>query len=145
MHTVCNTAYNTRAAPKTANSAPRHIVCTAGKDAVAIPPDAGGAAPAVGDELPEADPVAEPLADPLADSDDADTAARDERAEDPDDALLLLAEADVAEGVPVADDEVTPAPPVELAERASELEGEGWSMKATVILISEHWSPMDSS
>lgn len=123
-------AYKIRAAPKTANSAARSVPCAAGEKAAIAPPDAGGAAPlAVGDEVPEA----EPLADPLAEPDDADAAARDdELAEDPDDVVLLLAELDVAEGAPLAeDDRVTPAPPVGiklsvvLAGRTSELEGEG--------------------
>lgn len=113
-----------------------------------MPADAGGAAlPAVGDDVPE------PLVDPVAEPDDP---ARDELAEDPEDAELLLAELLLAE-LGVADDKlaeedrVTPAPPVgitliaELDEGASELEGEGLSTKSTTILISEHWSPIDSS
>lgn len=132
MHCVCKVSYNTRAAPKTANSAPRHVVCTEREDTAAAPPEAGGAAPpAVGDELPEAEPVAEPIADPLAVPDDADAAARDELAEDPDGAVLLLTAPDVADAVPVEeDDKVTPVLPVgiklsvELAERTTELEGE---------------------
>ena len=140
-------AHKTRAAPKTASSAPKNVVCTAGE--YAIPADAGGAAlPAVGDEVPEADPVAEPLVDPVAAPDDS---ARDELAEEPDDAELLLAVLDVADDRLAEDERVTPAPPVgitliaELDEGASELEDEGLSTKATTILISEHWSPMDSS
>lgn len=139
-------AHKTRVAPKTASSAPMNVICTAGQ--YAIPADAGGAAlPAVGDEVPEAEPVAEPLVDPVAGPDDA---ARDVLARAPDDAELLLAELGVADDK-LADDRVTPAPPVgitlsvELDETASELEGEGLSMKSTIILISEHWSPIDSS
>lgn len=139
--------HKTKAAPKTASSVPMKVVCTAGE--YAIPADAGGAAlPAVGDKVPEAELVAEPLVDLLAEPDDS---ARDELAEDPDDAELLLAELGVADERLAEDDRVTPGPPVEITlsveldEGASELEDEGLSTKSTMILISEHWSPMDSS
>lgn len=105
-----------------------------GKDTAAATPEAGGAAPlAVAEEPPDVEPVAEPLADPLAESVDADAEARDvELGETTDDAVLLLATLEVAEGAPLAeDDRVTPTPPVGvklsvvLAGRTSELEGEG--------------------
>jgi hypothetical protein len=146
-HILSEVAHKIRAAPKTASSAPITVVCTAGE--YAIPADAGGAAlPAVGDEVPAAEPVAEPCVDSVADPDDP---TRDELAEDPDDAELLLAELGVADDKLADDDRVTPGPPVgitlsaELDEGASELEGEGLSTKSTMILISEHWSPIDSS
>lgn len=124
-----------------------NVVCTAGEHV--IPADAGGAAlPAVGDEVGDVEPVAEPLIDPVAEPDDA---ARDELAEDPETAEPLLAELGVADDRLAEDNRVTPAPPVgitliaELDEGTSELDDEGLSTKATMILISEHWSPMDSS
>ena len=95
-------------------------------------PSAGGAAPlAVGGELPVADPLAEllavPVAEPVADEEVRDT----ELADNPDEAVLLLAGLDVAEDAPLAEDErVTAGPPVGmrlsvvLAGRTSELEGE---------------------
>lgn len=80
-------------------------------------------------------------------------AVRDEAsAEDPEDTVLLLPEFDTIEAVLVADDaKVTPAPPVGmrlsvvLAGRTSELDGEASLTKSTRILISVHWSPIDSS
>lgn len=72
--------------------------------------------------------------------------------EESDDAVLLLAELDAAEDAPaVEDDETMPVSPVEirlgvvLAGTTSELEGEGSLTKSTMILISVHWSPIDSS
>ena len=120
------------AAPNMVKNAPRTVPCVMGEAATA-PPSAGGAAPlAVGDELPVAEPLAELLVDPVAEP-DADEAVRDaELAEDPDEAVLLLAELDAAEDTPLAeDDRVTAGPPVGirlrvvLAGRTSELEGEG--------------------
>lgn len=149
-------AYRIRAAPRTVSAAPRITALVIGEE-VAATPSAGGAAaaPLVEGvaEVPEADPLAEPLAEPVADPDGVDVADREDALlEESDDAVLLLAELDAAEDAPaVEDDETMPVSPVEirlgvvLAGTTSELEGEGSLTKSTMILISVHWSPIDSS
>lgn len=82
----------------------------------------------------------------MAELDGAEVAVPDEeRAEEPGDAVLLLADLDAVEDAAVTDDDrVMPAPPVGmrlsvvLAGRTSELEGEGSLTKSTMILISVH-------
>lgn len=124
------------------------------------PPVAGGAAAALLEEgdvdvdVTDADPLAERLAEPVADPDCDDVAFRDEALPETDDAvwlLLELTELDTAEDAVIEEARVTPAPPVGmrlsvvLAGRTSELDGEGSSTKSAMILISVHWSPIDSS
>jgi hypothetical protein len=102
----------------------------------------------VGDELLEADPVAEPLVEPLAEAEDV--AACDDALEASDAVLLRLA-LDAPEGEAVADEdrEADPLIGVTLTAvldgRTSELDGVGFSSISTTILISVHWSPIDSS
>jgi hypothetical protein len=102
----------------------------------------------VGDELLEADPVAEPLAEPLAEAEDV--AACDDALEASDAVLLPLA-LDAPEGEAVTDEdrEADPLIGVTLTAvldgRTSELDGVGFSSISTTILISVHWSPIDSS
>lgn len=102
----------------------------------------------VGDELLEADPVAEPLVEPLAEAEDV--AACDDALEASDAVLLPLA-LDAPEGEAVADEdrEADPLIGVTLTAvldgRTSELDGVGFSSISTTILISVHWSPIDSS
>jgi hypothetical protein len=102
----------------------------------------------VGDELLEANPVAEPLVEPLAEAEDV--AACDDALEASDAVLLPLA-LDAPEGEAVADEdrEADPLIGVTLTAvldgRTSELDGVGFSSISTTILISVHWSPIDSS
>jgi hypothetical protein len=102
----------------------------------------------VGDELLEADPVAEPLVEPLAEAEDV--AACDDALEASDAVLLPLA-LDAPEGEAVTDEdrEADPLIGVTLTAvldgRTSELDGVGFSSISTTILISVHWSPIDSS
>lgn len=104
---------------------------------------------AVGDGLPDAVSLPELLAEPVAEANDVvDREA--ETVEDPDDAVLLVAALDALESDEVAEPErVTLDAPVGIRLivllATSELEVEESSAKSTTILISVHWSPMDSS